>query len=215
MMSRWVGRLHKGFRRMKNKLYTGLWYRHLFYRIGPRSSISPPFYTENPELIQLGEKVYIGPNCRIEAYPSQRNASNEEPMLIIGNRVTMEDGVLISCGESLVIEDDVLIAGRCYISDNNHSFDPLGLPYREQEADMKPTRIGAGVWLGQNVCILAGSDIGERSVIGAGSVVRGRIPPYSVAVGSPARVVKRYSFETKTWMKADETETATFRRVQG
>lgn len=213
-MSSWAGRLHKGIRRVKNKLYTALWYRHLFYRIGSRSSISSPFYTENPEFVQVGEKVYIGPNCRIEAYPPEANEGNAGPTLIIGNRVTMENGVLISCGESLVIEDDVLIAGYCYISDNNHSFDPLGLPYREQPANTKPTRIGAGVWLGQNVCILAGSDVGERSVIGAGSVVKGYIPPYSVAVGSPARVVKRYSFETKSWIKAEGTETALLRRVQ-
>lgn len=213
-MSHWAGRLHKGLRRVKNKLYTGLWYRHLFYRIGPRSSVNPPFYTENPEFIQLGEKVYIGPYCRIEAYPPEANDGRKGPTLIIGNRVSMGHGVLISCAESLVIEDDVLIAGQCYISDNNHSFDPLGPPYAEQPANAKPTRIGEGVWLGQNVCILAGSDVGERSVIGAGSIVKGRIPPYSVAVGSPARVVRRYCFETKAWISADETETTVLRRVK-
>mgnify|MGYP001277036978 FL=1 len=211
-MSRGVRFLHKGLRKARNKLYTVLWYRHLFYKVGSRSSVSPPFYTENPELIQLGERVYIGPYCRIEAYPPEGGAG--APILKIGNRVTMEHGVHISCVESLVIEDEVMIAGRCYISDNNHSFDPLGPPYMDQPAASKRTRIGAGVWLGQNVCILAGADVGEGSVIGAGSIVKGRIPPYSIAVGSPARVVRRYCFETKSWIKEADAEVNEARYVR-
>lgn len=213
-MAKGVWLLHKGLRRVKNKLMTVMWYRHLFYRIGRKTSVSHPFYTENPELIQLGEKVYIGPYCRIEAYPPEGIGRRKKPTLIIGNRVTMEHGVHISCAESLVIEDDVMIAGRCYISDNNHSFDPLGPSYKKQPPSSKHTRIGSGVWLGQNVCILAGADVGEGSVIGAGSVVNGYIPPYSIAVGSPARVVKRYSFETKSWIKSDGKEINMLRHVQ-
>lgn len=213
-MTKGVWLLHKGLRRVKNKLITELWYKHLFYRSGRKTSVSHPFYTENPELIQLGEKVYVGPYCRIEAYPPEANERRIQPILKIGNRVTMEHGVHISCAESLIIEDDVMIAGRCYISDNNHSFDPLGPSYKNQSANSKPTRIGTGVWLGQNVCVLAGSDIGEGSVIGAGSVVRGHIPSYSIAVGSPARVVKRYSFESKAWIKANEMEIKEARYVR-
>ncbi|WP_373229845.1 acyltransferase [Cohnella sp.] len=102
----------------------------------------------------------------------------------------------------MIIEDDALIAGGCYISDNNHSIDPEGPQYAEQPLTFSPTTIGKGVWLGQNVCVLAGANIGERSIIGAGSVVRGIIPPYSIAVGAPARVIKRYSFKTKQWVPA-------------
>jgi len=56
------------------------------------------------------------------------------------------------------------------------------------------------------VCVLAGSFVGERSIIGAGSVVNGYIPPYSIAVGAPARVVKSYNFETKQWDKVSKGE---------
>ena len=52
-----------------------------------------------------------------------------------------------------------------------------------------PVRIGRGTWIGERVAILRGSDIGERCIIGANSVVRGRIPDHSIAVGAPARVV--------------------------
>ncbi|WP_027087611.1 acyltransferase [Cohnella panacarvi] len=213
-MAKGVWILHKGFRRIKNKFMTEFWYRHLFYRIGRKSSVSHPFYTENPELIQLGDKVYIGPYCRIEAYPPDGMSRRKKPTLTIGNRVTMEHAVHISCAESLVIEDDVMIAGRCYISDNNHSFDPLGPPYKKQPASSKHTRIGKGVWLGQNVCILAGADVGEGSVIGAGSIVNGYIPAYSIAVGTPARVIKRYNFDTQAWVKSDGKEINVLRQVQ-
>jgi len=213
-MAKGVWLLHKGLRRIKNKLITEFWYRHLFHRVGRKTSVSHPFYTENPELIQLGDQVYIGPYCRIEAYPPEETGRTDQPTLKIGNRVSMEHAVHISCCESLVIEDDVMIAGRVYISDNNHSFDPLGPSYKLQSASSKHTRIGKGVWLGQNVCILAGSDVGEGSVIGAGSVVNGYIPPYCIAVGSPARVVKRYNFETQTWVKSDGKEINVLRQVQ-
>lgn len=207
--------LHKGMRRVKNKLITELWYKRLFYRAGRKTSVCHPFYTENPELIQLGDKVYVGPYCRLEAYypASPKRSRKIQPILKIGNRVSMEHGVHISCAESLTIEDDVMIAGRCYISDNNHSFDPVGLSYKKQAANSKHTRIGAGAWLGQNVCILAGSDVGEGSVIGAGSVVNGHIPPYSIAVGAPARVVKRYSFKFNAWVRPDEYEANSLRSV--
>ena len=108
-----------------------------------------------------------------------------------------------------MIESDCLIAGGSYISDNSHSMDPEGPPYNKQALSGSETIISRGVWLGQNVCVLAGSFIGERSIIGAGSVVNGYIPPYSIAVGSPAKVVKQYDFEAKEWVRVSSTEVLT------
>lgn len=206
MMGKRTGYLHEKIRGLKNKAFTLLWYRFLFHRIGARSSISSPLYTYRPDAIEIGEYVSFGPSCRLEAYPDDLLASSQGPILRIGNRVRLEHRVMITCSSSVVIEDDALIASGCYISDNNHSTDPEGPSYAQQPSTCAPTRIGKGVWLGQNVCVLAGSEIGERSVIGAGSIVKGVIPPYSIAVGSPARVVKRYCFDTKQWVKAEIRE---------
>ncbi|QMV43234.1 acyltransferase [Cohnella cholangitidis] len=205
-MAKWIGTLHGKLRSLMNKAFTLLWYRFLFHRIGEKSSISTPFYTYRPDAIGIGDQVSMGPACRLEAYPEDPLAPPQMPMLKIGNRVRLEHRVMITCLYSVVIEDDALIASGCYISDNNHSIDPEGPSYSQQPSTYAPTRIGKGVWLGQNVCVLAGSEIGEKSVIGAGSVVKGVIPPYSIAVGSPARVVKRYCFDTKTWVKAELRE---------
>jgi len=186
---------------LKDKLISVLWYNRFFYRIGSHSTISSPLFTHQPEFISLGERVSIGPYCRMEAHPDAEQAKLLAPILKIGSRVRIEHGVNISSAIDLEIQDDVLIAGGCYISDNNHSIDPEGPRYLEQPLTREKTTIGRGAWLGQNVCVLAGATIGEKSVIGAGSIVRGNIPPYSIAVGSPARVIKRYSFETKQWEK--------------
>lgn len=202
-MTGWTGHIHKWLKDARDKAYTLVWYRFLFHSIGPNSSIAPPFYTYRPECIELGARVSIGPHCRIEAYPVNPITNKSLPILILGNRVRLGHGVLLSCRESLVIEDEALIAGGCYVSDNNHSINPEEGSYRDQPVLSSPTRIGKGAWLGQNVCVLAGSTIGERSVIGAGSVVNGHIPAYSIAVGVPASVVKQYCFTTKKWVRTN------------
>jgi acetyltransferase-like isoleucine patch superfamily enzyme len=200
-MFKLVYKLNKRSRQLINKLFMLLWYRFIFYKTGVRCSISQPLFTHKPEYIQLGNRVSIGPYCRIEAHPAHPGNRLLKPVVTIGDRVRIEHGVNISGQDALTIEDDVLIAGGCYISDNNHSINPEGPRYLDQPLTSAPTVIGKGAWLGQNVCILAGSFVGERSVIGAGSIVNGYIPPYSIAVGAPARVVKTFNFETKQWDK--------------
>jgi len=69
----------------------------------------------------------------------------------------------------------------------------------EQKVTTAPIVIEDEVWLGANVVVVAGVTIGKHSVVAAGAVVTKSIPPYSVAVGNPARVIKQYNFETKKW----------------
>jgi acetyltransferase-like isoleucine patch superfamily enzyme len=206
IMSQWIGYMLKRTRDMKNKIITLLLYKSIFYQIGSQTTLSSPLYTHHPEYIKIGHRVFIGPSCRIEAHPANPKESKRNPILTIGNGVTLGHRVLLSSRHSLVIEDNVLIAGGCYVSDNNHAIDPEGPRYLEQPLTFAPTKIGQGAWLGHNVCVLAGAHIGERSVIGAGSVVRGIIPPYCIAVGAPARVVKRYSFKKKQWVSVKNWE---------
>jgi acetyltransferase-like isoleucine patch superfamily enzyme len=63
--------------------------------------------------------------------------------------------------------------------------------------------IGDGAWLGENVCVI-GASVGKQSVVGANSVVMQDIPDYCVAVGTPAKIIKRYSFEKKEWLRTNE-----------
>jgi acetyltransferase-like isoleucine patch superfamily enzyme len=67
--------------------------------------------------------------------------------------------------------------------------------------NIKPVAIGRNSWLGQNAVVLPGVTIGEHCVIGANSVVNRSIPDFSIAVGTPARVVKTFNRQTKRWEK--------------
>ena len=99
-----------------------------------------------------------------------------------------------------MIEESVLTADRVYISDNIHGYEDVSIPIKNQPIVQKGTvTIGSGSWIGENVSIL-GASIGKHCVIGANSVVTRNIPDYSVAIGSPARVIKRYDMDNNNWI---------------
>lgn len=204
-----LGHLHKRWFDIRARLMTVVWYKWLFAEAGSKCTVVSPFYTVNPDRVVLGDEVYIGPGCRIETVPEPEGAgagTRLDPLLVIGDRVRLGHRVAIAAMNRVEIGAGTNVASGCYISDNNHSIDPEGPPYRDQPITGSVTKIGKSVWIGHNVCVLAGATIGDRAVIGAGSVVRGEIPPYSVAVGAPARVVKRYDFSKKAWVRANDAE---------
>ncbi|EOX4283946.1 DapH/DapD/GlmU-related protein [Vibrio cholerae] len=105
--------------------------------------------------------------------------------------------------DNVTIGERVLIADSVYISDNLHSFDDIEKSVIDQPvSSIGNVKIGDNVWIGEGVSIV-GASIGRNSVVGANSVVTRDIPEYSVAVGSPARVIKQYNLETNRWEKVD------------
>ncbi len=111
--------------------------------------------------------------------------------VVIGRDGFVGRGSQIVALESVTIGPDALIAAGVVIRDGDHRFDDPSRPIREQGHDVRPIRIGADVWLGAHAVITAGSTIGDGSVIGANAVVRGEVPPFAVAAGIPARVIRR------------------------
>lgn len=184
------------------KLIVSLVYTKIFFRNA--RLIRLPFDIRNKKNIKIGNDFTAGFGCRIEAFPL--NNSNKV-CITIGKNVQINDYVHIGAVGSITIGDNVLMASKIYISDHNHgSYDelisdhPMSIPI-ERKAICKPVIIGDNVWLGESVCVLPGVTIGEGSIIGALSVVTKTIPPFSIAVGSPARVVKQYDFKTNKWVK--------------
>src|SRR4029077_17999239 len=97
-------------------------------------------------------------------------------------------------GKQITIGRNCQISGACWISDSNgHSTDVNLFAERSPPAadDVRPVTIGDGVWIGRQCLIFPGVKVGEGSVISAGSVVRGHVPPYSVVSGNPAKVLFR------------------------
>ena len=163
-----------------------------------------PFDIRNKKYIKIGNDFTTGFGCRLEAFPTGRNKNN---CIVIGNNVQINDYVHIGAVGSIKIGNNVLMASKIYITDHNHgSYDeyisdhPMSIPI-DRKAICKPVFIGDNVWIGESVCILPGVTIGEGCVIGALSVVTKSIPPYSIAVGSPAKVVKKYNFKQNKWIK--------------
>jgi acetyltransferase-like isoleucine patch superfamily enzyme len=95
----------------------------------------------------------------------------------------------------------VMLAQNIVISGLNHGYEDITTPPRLQKVITKQITIEDNVWVGANSVITAGVTIGKHAVIGAGSVITKDIPEYSVAVGNPARVIKKYNFETQKWLK--------------
>jgi acetyltransferase-like isoleucine patch superfamily enzyme len=162
------------------------YWRIRFQHFGRKTLLYRPAWVFRPKQMSIGDEVTIMQSAWLEI--GEPAFSSHEPVLRIGNRVSIRSHCTISAAQSVVIEDDVLIAGFVSIYDSDHTITGLWNPvWNPQET--APVRIGRGTWIGERVTVLRGADIGEQCIIGAGSVVKGQIPAHSIAVGAPARVV--------------------------
>ena len=114
----------------------------------------------------------------------------------IGSGTFLNLGVMVASLELVEIGDHCMFANGCYVSDASHRFDDPTTPVTWQGFTTKgPTRIGDNVWCGANVVVTSGVTIGERCVIGANSVVTTDIPPFSIAAGVPATVLRTITYD--------------------
>ena len=153
--------------------------------------------------IEIGEGSIIGPYCSLSAGIAPGQPLDRERVIRIGNRCVIGRGSGIVAHESVEIGDDVWTGHHVYISDANHGYDDPSVPIGRQFAAARPVRIGDGSWLGHGALVLPGAVIGRHVVVGAGAVVTGELPDHTVAVGNPARVVRRY-VTGKGWLPVDD-----------
>jgi acetyltransferase-like isoleucine patch superfamily enzyme len=114
----------------------------------------------------------------------------------IGAGTFLNLGVMVAAQELVEIGDHCMFANGCFVTDANHRFDDLTLPVTWQGFTSKgPTQVGDNVWCGANVVITSGVTVGRRCVIGANSVVTEDLPPFSIAAGAPARILRRFGPE--------------------
>jgi len=166
---------------------------------GRGSMVDRPFLVTGSERISLGDGVFIWPLARIEALAGDGSG----PILEIGDGTSIQPFVHLAAVAGLRIGRDCLFASHVYITDHDHDWRDGDVPARLQPQLLAdPVTIGNGVWLGERVCVLKGVTIGDGAIVGAGAVVTKDIPPRCIAVGAPARVVKRWNDETKQWENA-------------
>ncbi|SHL99392.1 Hexapeptide repeat of succinyl-transferase [Flavobacterium flevense] len=121
--------------------------------------------------------------------------------LIIGEGTIIGHLNHIYATGEIIIGKNVLTADKVYISDNLHKYEDVNIPVMHQGIrQLSKVKIGDGSWIGENVCVM-GASIGRNCIIGANSVVTKDIPDYCVAVGSPARIIKKYNITLQKWEK--------------
>jgi acetyltransferase-like isoleucine patch superfamily enzyme len=153
----------------------------------------PPGAIYNEQWIRIGAHTMIGPNVSLTAGMAPGQEMVSDPVVSIGDRTLIGQGSYIVGHFSIEIGDDIQTGPYVYITDQNHVYSDPDVPIGAQWPVESSVRIGSGSWLGTGVVVLPGSTIGRNVAVGAGSVVTGDLPDHCVAVGSPAKVVKRYS----------------------
>ena len=174
-------------------------------KLGVRKiKVGPGAYLRGLSSIEMGEDFAAETGLWLEAI-TQYNNQTFSPRIVVGKHVRASQFVHIAATCLVEIGDHVLFGSKVIVTDHNH-----GQYSREHSSpDVPPAQrpldsnrrvtIGRNVWLGDGVVVTPGSSIGEGCVIGANSVVIGNIPSYTVAAGAPAKVLKKFNFETKEW----------------
>lgn len=165
-----------------------------FGRFGFGSMVCFPSATlMNERHIAIGSGTLICPHVALSVgtFPGQQHLA--DTTLCIGDRCVIGRGSSIIAHTGVTIGNDVWTGPNVYITDQNHGYTDVDRPiWRQAPPPDRPVTIGDGTWLGYGAVVLPGARIGRNVVIGAHAVVMGEIPDFSVAVGVPARVVKRY-----------------------
>ncbi|MEZ5272011.1 MAG: acyltransferase [Ilumatobacteraceae bacterium] len=152
----------------------------------------PPNTIFNERYIHIGAGAMLGPQITLSAGMVPGQACLSDPVVRIGDRCLIGKGSGIVGHFSVEIGDDVWTGHHVYITDQNHGYEDVTRPISLQTQPERPVSIGDGSWIGHGSVILPGARIGRHVTIGANSVVTGEIPDFSVAVGNPAKVIRRY-----------------------
>ena len=169
--------------------------------IGKNCFVGKRAHINKCQYLSMGDSCRIGNDCRISMY-DQFGGNSYQPRLTIGNHVYMGDHLTFLCADRITIEDDVLMASYITITSENHGMDvESDIGYGRQPLVTAPVTIKSGTWIGEKVIILPGVTVGKKAILAAGAVVTKDVPDYTIVAGNPARVIRRYNFDTHTWEK--------------
>ncbi len=175
------------------------WYLRLFQFLYVQKGPGAVIYCSVRKDLVPFRKCQIGARTVVESYSLINNAVGD---LIIGShsRIGVGNTVIgpVWIGDYVQIGQHVLISGL------NHRYENTDITIAEQGIEVTPVKINNNVWIGANAVILPGITIGEHCVVGAGSVVTKDVPPFSVVVGNPAKVVKKWDDQQQKWIRNHE-----------
>lgn len=154
---------------------------------------------QNPQCIFFGCDVGIGKNTYF--MPIVEHLGNKySPKITVGDGTWIGMQNSFSAIHGITIGKNVLFAGYVHVTDHSHGYEDINMPISKQPLISKgPVIIEDECWLGFSCEILSGVHIGRHSIIAARAVVTKDVPPCSIVAGNPARIVKKYNFETNKW----------------
>ena len=160
-----------------------------------------PSYLGKPLYVSSCKKIFWGKRCRI--YPGLRaELVGDTARIIVGDNVSIGQNFhVVSYNDNLNIGNDVTISGNVLITNCDHDYKKIGVHILEQKLIPQKTEIDDGCFIGYGAVLQAGTILGKQCIVGANSVVRGKFPDYSVIVGAPACIIKRYDAEKAAWRK--------------
>lgn len=172
-----------------------IFYKLSFSHVGKLSYIGKPLYITGAKKISVGDKVRIYPGIRMEALDGGE--------ICIGNNLAIEQNVHIISGKSILnIGDNTTISANAFISNVDHEYKNIEKSVMEQPLLFKETQIGKSCFIGYGAVILPGTKLGNHCIVGANAVVRGTYPDNCVIAGNPARIIRKFDFESESWKKS-------------
>lgn len=191
----------------------------MHYMFVPKNQARPRWWVKNllnPFFHHKGKSSLIRSKTRMDVLPHRQfklgNNSTIEDFSTVNNGmgdVIIGDNVRIGISNVLIgpvtIGNFVILAQNVVLSGLNHSYQDITTPTCKQQCTKAPIVIEDEVWIGANAVITAGVTIGKHSVVAGGSVVTKNVPPYTVVGGNPARIIKKFNFETNTWESTKES----------
>jgi acetyltransferase-like isoleucine patch superfamily enzyme len=182
--------------------------KRLFFRRFPKSSfIGSKVQFFGLKNISIGERCTIGDGSVFTI----NDRSVVAKTLIIGDNTYIGRSNFFAVGKTIDIGPYCMFGNNCSIMCSDHKFDDPLMPYAMSGITLdKDIKIGANCWLGINVSIIGKVNIGHGCIIGANTVVTKDIPPFSIVVGNPFRVIKRFDFDNKRWVNAQQEINSVF-----
>lgn len=171
-----------------------------FKSIGNIFIIGKNFICKGSENIEIGDNFYAGNNVKLMTWKEYNNKSTGyNPVMKIGNNVSINENCFISCVNRITIGDGVLMGDNVFITDNYHGNNSMSeintIPLNRKLYSKGPVTIGENVWIGRNVCIMPNVKIGNNVVIGANSVVTHDFENNTIIAGIPAKIIKNIGEE--------------------
>ena len=185
----WPLSCSKGFHAFRDSFYTGYISRR-FNHLGRSLFIWKALNIMGERFISIADGCVFEADLQLTA----RQTESHDPQIKIGHNCLFRRGAHITAINSITIGNNLLTGTNVLITDNAHGLsttESLNLPPRQRPLSSSgPVVIGNNVWLGNNVCVLPGVSIGDGAIVGANSVVTHDIPPFTVAAGMPAHIIK-------------------------